>query len=57
MPNRKPEALGDDPETAANRRGRLLPGVAARQQEAEGAGTAPDGRRIRVVGPAAYIAQ
>lgn len=57
MPNRKPVELGDDPETAANRRGRFVPGVAAAQQDVQPAAVTADGRRIRVVGPAAYLPQ
>jgi hypothetical protein len=57
MPRLRRGAAGEDPETAANRKGNLDPQAtpAAAQEEAVAIG--PDGRRIRIVGPADFYAQ
>ena len=55
MPRLRP-APGEDPETAANRAGGLVPGPVAEPEAENLAGVAPDGRKIRIVGPASYYA-
>lgn len=51
-------ALGEDPETVANRAGGLVPTPVATSNETAVAGVSGDGeRRIRVVGPEYYVAQ
>ena len=58
MPRLRPRGRGEDPETAANRAGGLDPVRATTQPPTEMAsGTAPDGRKIRIVGPADFYAQ
>jgi hypothetical protein len=56
IPTSRP-AWSEDPETLADRAGGLVPTPLGNPSEAEVAGVTKDGRPIRLVGPAYYIAQ
>jgi hypothetical protein len=57
LPRLRPEALGEDPETVANRNGKLDPLAGPPRPGDALAGVAADGRKIRIVGPADFYAQ
>jgi hypothetical protein len=57
MPRFRPKAAGEDPETAANRRGKLDLQALPEPSAAELVGVAADGRKIRIVGPIDFYAQ
>jgi hypothetical protein len=56
VPRLRIGATGEDPETIANRSGKLDPAAAPSPTPDVAAGVAPDGRKIRIVGPADFYA-
>jgi hypothetical protein len=57
LPHVRPPA-GEDPETAANRAGALVPGPVTKMEQTDVAGVSASGqRKIRVVGPAYFYGQ
>ena len=57
MPHLRPAAAGEDPETAANRRGNLKPGSIQERTPETFAEVTSNGRKVRIVGPVDFYAQ